>query len=130
MIIGVGCDVIDIRRIEEMHKKFGQKLLEKILTNSERRRFYDISDTTAQISFIAKRFSAKEAIAKAFGCGIGSVLSFQDIEILNNEAGAPKVLIRKMPMRLKQEDICIHISISDEWPIAISFIVISRLVST
>lgn len=61
-----------------------------------------------KIAYLAKRFAAKEAISKALGVGIGENLSFQDIEISNNDLGKPIVLLEKFP------DIKIHLSLSDE----------------
>ncbi|MDX1924515.1 MAG: holo-ACP synthase [Rickettsiaceae bacterium] len=126
MIIGIGVDVVDATRIEKIYFRHKERFLDKILTASEKNKMTQISLHKALISYLAKRFSAKEAVAKAFGQGIGPVLSFKDIEILNNEHGAPIVnlpnwFLEKYPYKLQ-----INISISDEWPTATSFVIVSR----
>lgn len=87
MITGIGLDVTDIERIETVHKRTS-KFIERILTEQELIRFSSLK-TQRQIEFLAGRFAAKEAYAKAIGTGIGKECSFQDIEIRSNELGKP-----------------------------------------
>ena len=108
MISGIGTDLVDIRRIEKLYKKFGSKFAEKILTKNELKKF-------KEIDYLAKRFAAKEAIAKALGTGIGKV-KFHDIEISNNKAGKPIVKIKNCKTQ-------VHLSIADEPPYALAFAV-------
>jgi holo-[acyl-carrier protein] synthase len=118
MIIGIGTDVLYINRIQEKFNKFGLVFAERILTREELVIFFAKS---SDIKFLAKRFAAKEAIAKAFGVGIGDKLSFQDIKILNDELGAPFVKITS-DIGINKN---VHISISDESDIVVAFSVVS-----
>lgn len=111
MIKGVGTDIVKISRIAAMDL---EKLGKRILTESE---FTNNQPLT--INYLAKRFAAKEAISKAYGTGIGSKLSFQDIEISNDKAGKPLAKITNQPLR-------IHLSISDEDDIALAFAIIEE----
>lgn len=118
MIIGIGTDIVYKNRIEYLTNKFGNKFISRILSQNE---ILQLKTKTHNYSFIAKRFAAKEAVAKAFGLGIGKELSFQDIEISNNEFGMPIVTIKRPIAHGKN----IFLSISDEHDVAIAFAVIS-----
>lgn len=89
MIKGIGIDLIELRRIEEGLDK-NARLMERILTQSEQTLFQQLTTKKRRVEFLAGRFAAKEAFAKAAGVGIGK-LSFQHIEILPNAKGAPKI---------------------------------------
>lgn len=119
MIIGVGTDICDILRI-----KPGTGFADKILSVKE----LEILKTKKnKQAYLAKRFAAKEAISKAFGCGIGKKLSFKDISVLNNIYGAPYVEIADSAKAKLQDFSNIHISISDEKNYAIAYVVIERI---
>jgi holo-[acyl-carrier protein] synthase len=118
MITGIGTDIIDIRRIEKLIKKSGwESLAKKILSTEELKNLKPKQKNCAK--HLAKRFAAKEAIAKATGTGIGANLSFQDITITSNNKNKPLA-------KIKNRNVKIHISISDEHPFAVAFAVISR----
>ena len=121
MIIGIGTDIVQINRIEKIMQKFPKEFISRILTSSEISK-YDNLDDKLKINFLAKRYAAKEAIAKAFGVGIGGELSFQDIEIENASNGKPNAFIHSEIGNHKKIDI----SISDDYPIAVAFAVISQ----
>ncbi|GAA0447344.1 MAG: holo-ACP synthase [Bacillota bacterium] len=87
MIRGIGIDLIELYRIENSMQRT-PRIIERILTPIERERFYALHNKRRQVEFLAGRFAAKEAFAKAVGIGIGR-LSFQDIEIQIGENGAP-----------------------------------------
>jgi holo-[acyl-carrier protein] synthase len=87
MIKGIGIDIVEISRIEEMIKKQG-KFPERILTSNELDCFQSFSGKR-KAEYLAGRFAAKEAFSKAYGTGIGSALSFQDMEIMADERGKP-----------------------------------------
>jgi len=89
MIRGIGCDIIEIERIERSIERFGEHLLSRLFTGKERRIPLTRRDLS---SFYAGRFAAKEALAKALGTGIGSRLSWHDMEILQDEIGKPIVV--------------------------------------
>ncbi len=121
MIIGVGTDIISLDRIRYALSAFGNKFLQRILTRNERNYYIEMHNEDNKTAFLAKRFAAKEAISKALGVGIGESLSFQDIEISNNELGKPIVKIEKFA------DVTIHLSLSDEKEgLAIAFAIAER----
>lgn len=121
MILGIGTDIIQIPRIEKLVEKYKDSLAERILSEAEIDLYYQkpIADRGA---FLAKRFSAKEAISKAFGVGIGEHLGFKDITISNDNSGKPEAKVVRSIAQDKQ----IYISISDDYPIAVAFAVISK----
>lgn len=89
MIHGIGIDLIEIKRIEKSVSQ-GERFINRILTEQERAIYHHLQSTKRQLEYIAGRFAAKEAFSKAAGSGIGK-LSFQDIQILNYETGAPYI---------------------------------------
>lgn len=89
MIKGIGLDIIEMGRIKEGLERSG-KLANRILTEKEREIYANLPSGTRKTEFAAGRFAAKEAFAKALGTGLGK-LSFQDIEILPGERGAPEL---------------------------------------
>jgi len=127
MIIGVGTDLCDIRRIEKSIEKFGERFKAKIFTKRER----DYCESkSGNAAYYAKRFAAKEAVAKALaGSRIGS-LSWQDVEVANDPSGRPTVVLHKgalkrMKDRLPEDyDGHIHLSLTDDWPYAQAFAIL------
>lgn len=117
-ILGIGTDVVQIPRIEAIFNKYGQKFVAKILSSAEQ----ESGNITS--SYLAKRFAGKEAVAKALGFGIGKSLRFNEISIINNIYGKPEVVITKYDI---MKDIKIDISLSDDYPIALAFVIISPI---
>ena len=101
--MNIGCDIVEIERIRMSIEKFGDKFIKRILTSAEIEIY---NNRGCRIEFIAGRFSAKEALSKAFGSGIGKELSFLDIEILPNKLGKPEVILKGE----KRDDIALSIS--------------------
>ncbi len=133
MIIGIGVDLVSVGRIEKLYRDFGEKFVEKIFTKNEILTAQNIKIQDDNFSkrsiFYAKRFAAKEAFSKACGLGIGRGVDFCDIEIFNNKLGQPaiKILNNKKDFLLKHfgcQDFSVHLSISDEMPLAQAFVVI------
>ncbi|MDD5363517.1 MAG: holo-ACP synthase [Ignavibacteria bacterium] len=89
MIIGIGIDIIDIKRIKSIIEKFGDKFYEKILTEKEIA--YCKSYKAKPEPHFAGRFASKEAYSKSIGTGISKDFKWKDIEILNDERGKPYV---------------------------------------
>ncbi|WAA12560.1 holo-ACP synthase [Fervidibacillus halotolerans] len=87
MIVGIGLDIVEIKRIRELFLR-QEKLKERILTEKEQEIFAQLPEKR-KFEFLAGRFAAKEAFSKAYGTGIGKALSFHDIEIVNDEKGKP-----------------------------------------
>ncbi len=104
MIVGIGLDLIELYRIEKSLQK-SNRLVTRILTQKERNVFAELTSTRRQVEFLAGRFAAKEAFAKATGRGIGE-LSFQHIEILSRANGKPELTAQGY------EDVRIFISIT------------------
>lgn len=125
MIYGVGCDIVDIKRIEKLYKKAELDFLDQILSNSEKKNYYLIDNSERKVAYLAKRFAAKEAFSKALGTGMGNVVSFCDISVLNDQNGKPYIILEKDILILKDRNIKIDVSISDEGTNALAFIIIS-----
>ena len=87
-IIGIGTDIVEIERIREQQKRLGDRLAKRVLTEAE---FAIYAMSKLPERYLAKRFAAKEAAAKALGTGIGRGVSFQHIHISNDNNGAPIV---------------------------------------
>ena len=122
MIIGIGTDILRISRIENVFNKYGDRFSTRILCRAELNIF---EHKNKSISFLAKRFSAKEAASKALGTGIGAI-SWHDFEIKNDSFGAP-ILKLTGEAKKKMEEIGARqalISLSDESDHVLSFVVI------
>lgn len=126
MIIGIGVDVVQITRIEKILTKYGNIFKNRILEGTELQKMETLPQNK-QASFIAKRFAAKEAVTKALGCGISDKIGFKDIIIFNDQVGKPHVQINQAKINnlLPTKKIKIDLSITDDYPIAIAFTVIS-----
>ncbi len=90
MIIAIGTDIVEIARIAELLERQPERFVERVLCSAEREQYAARSHSVA---FVATRFAAKEAIAKALGTGIGRGVSFQDMQITNDDKGAPHVTL-------------------------------------
>jgi holo-[acyl-carrier protein] synthase len=99
MILGIGIDVIEVARIQASYEKFGERFLKRILHPNEID--YCLSHREPG-PFLAARFSAKEAISKAFGTGIGAELGWQDMEVGRKDSGEPFVILHEAGNRLLQ----------------------------
>lgn len=91
MVIGIGTDIVEIERIQQILARQGERFLARILTPLERAEY---QRRNCPVKFLANRFAGKEAVAKALGTGIAKGVSFQDIEILPNTEGAPQVQLQ------------------------------------
>jgi len=119
----VGVDIIAIERIRQAENNT-KGFSARILTPNEHK---EMEAKRQPSHYLAKRFAAKEAISKALGTGIGSGVSWQDIEINNDDKGAPKVTLRGQALAMLQAiggSNCL-LSLSDEREVAIAFAVIS-----
>ncbi|MEW9503055.1 holo-ACP synthase [Jeotgalibacillus marinus] len=91
MIVGIGMDLIELGRIQSLVERH-PKIVRRILTITEQNQYKKLNESR-QIEFLSGRFAAKEAYAKAAGTGIGSELSFQDIEVVKDPLGKPYIKI-------------------------------------
>ncbi|AAV90333.1 Holo-[acyl-carrier-protein] synthase [Zymomonas mobilis subsp. mobilis ZM4 = ATCC 31821] len=129
MIIGIGTDLCNIDRITTiLGKKESGRFIKRLFSCEEIEASSAFSMTKA--AFFAKRFAAKEAFVKALGTGFRHSISFQDISISNDSLGAPKVNISGKAALLLEEKkpprhtLSIHLSLSDDHPWALAFVVI------
>jgi holo-[acyl-carrier protein] synthase len=86
MIVGIGVDIAETARVEKLSAKFGERFARRILTADE---LLEFDRRKHSSSYLATRFAAKEAVAKALGTGIGEQLSFHSIQIDNDNQGKP-----------------------------------------
>jgi holo-[acyl-carrier protein] synthase len=130
LIIGLGSDLTDIRRIEATLTRFGERFSNRIFTEVERTRSERKTDRAASY---AKRFAAKEACAKALGTGMRAGVFWRDMGVVNLRSGAPtmaltggaaKRLAAMTPPGLHPR---IHLSLTDDHPYAQAFVVIEAL---
>ena len=130
MILGIGSDLCDIRRVEETLARFGERFVARIFTDVERARSERKADRAASY---AKRFAAKEACAKALGTGMRAGVFWRDMGVVNLRSGAPtlalsggaaKRLAAITPAGLAPH---IHLSLTDDAPYALAFVVIEAL---
>jgi len=112
VIKGIGIDLIELNRIEKSIQK-NERIVARILTKKERQTYEQFTSQRRKVEFLAGRFAAKEAFAKANGTGIGE-LSFQHIEILTNVHGAPKIMAKGY----ERDKLFVSISHSDTYAIA------------
>lgn len=130
MIYGIGHDVLEIERIiAVMSRGLGNKFARRVLTEQEcllaERRGGKMAE------FVAGRFAAKEAVVKAFGCGIGNVVGFQDIEIMPEGMGKPEVTLSEEAWtRLdlpEGRNYTVHLTITHGRDLASAFAVVERV---
>lgn len=130
MIVGIGSDLCDIRRVESTLERFGERFIARCFTEVERRK----SDRrTARGASYAKRFAAKEACAKALGTGLRDGVFWRDMGVVNLPSGQPTMrltggaadrLRRLLPPGTAP---VIHLSLTDEHPYAQAFVVIEAV---
>ena len=130
MIVGIGSDLVDIRRIEKAIERYGDRFLDRIFTETERAK----SDRrAARAASYAKRFAAKEACAKALGTGLKHGVFWRDMGVVNLPTGQPTMnLTGGAAGRLKKLvpagcEAQILITITDDYPLAQAFVIISAV---
>lgn len=130
MIIGIGSDLIDIRRIEKSLERHGERFIARIYTETERARSEGRKQRAASY---AKRFAAKEACAKALGTGMAEGVFWRDMGVVNQAGGKPTMhLTNGAAARLEQmlppgTRPVIHLTITDDFPLAQAFVIIEAL---
>ncbi|HLS24130.1 MAG TPA: holo-ACP synthase [Pseudogracilibacillus sp.] len=119
MIKGIGIDIIELERIERLITK-KPRFLERILTDKEITQYNSLQSERRKLEYLAGRFAAKEAYAKANGTGIGRSLRFTDIEIVTTSSGAPSLNVKR------KENKRYHVSISHSKQYAIAKVIIEE----
>src|SRR5580658_4132301 len=128
MILGIGSDLIDIRRIERTIERYGDRFLSRIFTAAERER----SDRRAnRVASYAKRYAAKEACSKALGTGFRRGVYWRDLGVVNLASGRPTLVLtggalaRREAMTPTGMTARIDLTLTDEPPIAQAFVIIT-----
>ncbi|MBT1444509.1 holo-ACP synthase [Shewanella sp. JM162201] len=123
-LLGLGTDIVEISRIQEHLERSGERLAKRVLTEAEMALFVASGHRER---YLAKRFAAKEAVAKALGTGIGRGVSFQHIETYSSDTGAPMVRLTD-GARARLDALgatSVHLSIADERHYAVATAIIS-----
>jgi len=129
VITGIGSDITKISRIEALLMRNKQRFLNRIFTKTEIDLLKKISNSKRLLGYIAKRFAAKEAFAKALGTGIGKYASFQDIEIFSSSEGKPFFEFSaklKEFLQVTYGAQQVHLSMTDEEDYAQAFVIIEK----
>ena len=130
MIVGIGSDLSDIRRIQKSLDRFGDRFVERVYTEVERSRSERKQDRAASY---AKRFAAKEACAKALGTGIRRGVFWRDMGVVNLRSGKPTMALTGGALKILNEitpagmTTVIHLSLTDDHPYAQAFVIIEAL---
>jgi len=128
MILGLGSDLIDIRRIEKTIARYGDKFLDRIFTTTERRRCDRRANRAASY---ARRFAAKEAAAKALGTGLRRGVFWRDLGVVNLPSGQPTLLLTGGALKrleaITPPGMAAHLAltITDEPPLAQAIVIIT-----
>ncbi len=124
MIYGIGTDIVSVERMRNNLERFGERFAERILTDDELKEF---SEVVNHAHFLAKRFAAKEAVAKAMGTGFINGLSLSHIGVSHDVLGKPvlKFSGRAEEFMRRQKIVSSHISLADEIDYAVAFVTLS-----
>ena len=130
MIIGLGSDLVDIRRIERVLERHGERFTHRVFTDAERRK---AEARAARAATYAKRFAAKEACAKALGTGFRRGVFFRDMGVVNLPSGRPTLVLEggalQQLRRITPEgcEARIDLSLTDDFPLAQAVVIISAV---
>ena len=130
MILGIGNDLVDIKRIESSLERFGDRFIKRIFTEIEQRRSEGRAERAASY---AKRFAAKEACSKALGTGLRRGVFWRDMGVINLRGGKPTMaltggaLARLAEMTPAGMTAQIDLTVTDEYPLAQAFVIISAV---
>ena len=130
MIVGLGSDLIDIRRIERSLERHGERFIQRIFTDVERQRSERRAGRAASY---AKRFAAKEACAKALGSGISEGVFWRDMGVINLPSGKPTMALtggaaeRLQKLLPAGHKAVVHLTITDDFPLAQAFVIIEAI---
>lgn len=130
MIIGLGSDLIDIRRIENSLTRFGERFTHRCFTDVEIAKSEGRKNRAASY---AKRFAAKEACSKALGTGLAQGVFWKDMGVVNLPGGKPTMRLtggaqdRLMSMLPPGHEALVHVTITDDFPLAQAFVIIEAV---
>jgi holo-[acyl-carrier protein] synthase len=130
VILGIGNDVIDIRRVEKTLERFGSRFTDRVFTDVEQRK----SDRRAQrAASYAKRFAAKEACSKALGTGFSRGVFWRDLGVVNEPSGRPTMALtggardHLAAMTPPGHRAVVHLTLTDDFPYAHAMVIISAV---
>ncbi len=125
MIYGIGVDLVKVSRLEQGLARFGEHYADRLLAPEEHQEFFSASDPAR---FLAKRFAAKEAFAKATGTGLRHPLHLRSIAVTHSELGQPGLRFDgELSAWLRQRGIAAsHLSLSDEQDYVIAYVVLEQ----
>lgn len=130
MIIGVGADILDIRRIEKTIDRFGDRFIQRCFTATEQAKAERRRGAGTHYATYAKRFAAKEALSKALGTGFASGVYMKDIGVVNLPGGMPTIVLTGgaatyldglVPAGKKAH---IHLTLTDDYPMVQAHVII------
>ena len=123
MILGMGTDLIDVRRIERALARFGHRFAQRVLVEEEYRRY---SSHVKPAHYVAKRFAAKEAFSKAMGTGIRFPVNWHNVSVANERSGKPYLKFSEPLAALLAERgvLRTHLSLTDEVEMACAFVIL------
>ena len=127
MIFGIGTDICDIRRIRASLHRYGERFAQKILSDGELTTFNERSGRWPDrgVSYLASRFSAKEAFSKAIGLGMRMPMTWRHCEISNAGSGKPDIVLHgALKTWFNAQQLSAHITVTDETDYAASFCVV------
>ena len=130
MILGLGSDMIDIRRIEQVIERFGDRFLDRIFTDAERRKCDRRANRSASY---ARRFAAKEACSKALGTGFRDGVFWRDLGVVNLASGQPSMRLTGGALRRLEEitpegmTARLDVTLTDEPPLAQAVVIITAV---
>lgn len=124
-VIGIGTDIVEVARIEQMLERHPERFAERILHHAELKRFQGISNKAA---WLAKRFATKEAVAKALGTGIGKDAHLQEIETFHDERGKPLLQLHGTTLAFADAlgVTTMELSVADERTHAVAFVMFTK----
>ena len=123
-IVGIGTDLVEIDRIEDALRRFGDRFVDRILGPDERMRYEARKARVARrgVTYLATRFAAKEAISKALGLGMRQPMSWRAVELINAPSGAPMAVAHgALADYLRARRLTLHVSVSDERSLAMAY---------
>lgn len=122
MILGIGTDLTQVSRIEAALARTGERFSHRVLNSEELAR----APQPMTASFLAKRWAAKEAAAKALGSGIGGQAHFHDFTVSNDPSGAPQLTLSGQALETSKGEGVWHLSLSDDGGFALAFVTWSK----
>ncbi len=125
MIVGVGVDIAETKRFENLYSRYGERIARRILTESEQVEFGRRNNPA---NYLATRFAAKEAAAKALGTGFGCGVGYKSIEIKNDNQGKPMLKFINTALELARQKKVenVFVSLSDEKHYVVAMVILER----